>query len=247
MGDQNCKHQRSLPGQGYPASLNLRNESLTRHRLEGVNSETGAVTSVFQVVWLFIPLSKTEYNCQDQYYSSCQDTVILASSTGYTRLMSKMNCPAKLLYASLTSRGHRESQGSLHASVSEGVPWGSPKLKGTECPRAMDSNLKKILDAFKKARPGQLHDFLHRIPTEMRVGKAWLMRQWGWGGRESIKAWQRDHLCYNLAKRVAVVLMCPENLNKTELNINRQNGLAKDSSRQDNIQVAPWLPVPTSI
>ena len=53
--------------------------------------------------------------------------------------------------------------------------------------------------------------------------------------------------CYNLAKRVAVVLMCPENLNKTELNINRQNGLAKDSSRQDNIQVAPWLPVPTSI
>lgn len=36
--------------------------------------------------------------------------------------MCKINCPAKLPYASLTSKEHRESQGGLNASLPEGVP-----------------------------------------------------------------------------------------------------------------------------
>ena len=47
--------------------------------------------------FFFIPLSGTEYNgnCQDQYSCSCQDTMTFASYAGYTRSLSKSNCPVK--------------------------------------------------------------------------------------------------------------------------------------------------------
>lgn len=74
-------------------------------------SKTESETSLTQAN-TFISLSETEYNdgCQDQYSCSYQDTMVHASCTGYTRLMSKTNCQAKLVYALLMSRELSEAQ-----------------------------------------------------------------------------------------------------------------------------------------
>lgn len=69
-----------------------------------------------------IPLKETKYNgcCQDSYNGSFQDTMMLTSYRRYTRLISETNCPAKLLYASLTSKEHRY-RSRLSSSLPEGV------------------------------------------------------------------------------------------------------------------------------
>lgn len=68
--------------------------------------------------------------------------MMLASYTRYTRVLSKTNCPVKLLHASFTSVGYRESQGSLDASLPEEVSQLLSNLKAHSTPGAMDSNLK---------------------------------------------------------------------------------------------------------
>lgn len=47
-------------------------------------------------------------------------TMMFVNCTGYTRLMSKTNCPVKPLHASLASREHRGTQSSLNVLLSEG-------------------------------------------------------------------------------------------------------------------------------
>ena len=57
-------------------------------------------------------LSK-KYNC------NCQDTMMLASHTGHTRLVSMTDRPTKLPDASVTPREHRDTEvgGGLNASL----------------------------------------------------------------------------------------------------------------------------------
>ena len=72
--------------------------------------------------------------------------------------MSKTKCSVKFLYASLTSREHRETQGSLNTSLPEGVPQSLRKWKVRCVPGTMDSTLKNPwLRPLKAARPGPLH------------------------------------------------------------------------------------------
>ena len=79
------------------------------------HSKTETMTSLFQAISFFMSLSKTEYNggCQDQ----CQDTMMIADDTRCKKFMFKTNCPVKPLYASLTSREHRETQGGPNVSL----------------------------------------------------------------------------------------------------------------------------------
>jgi hypothetical protein len=87
-----------------------------------------------------IPFSykETEYDvgCQDQYNSSWQNTMVFASYPEYTRLMSKTNCPVKLLYASLTFKKHQENTEQHECFTAWGSASLSQELKGTQCPRS---------------------------------------------------------------------------------------------------------------
>lgn len=65
-------------------------------------SKTEAKTSLYQAIRLFIHLSKQD--------GGCQDTTMVASQMGHTRLIPKTNCSAKFPYASLTAREHRDTR-----------------------------------------------------------------------------------------------------------------------------------------
>lgn len=73
-----------------PEELNL--DGWEGHR------KTKSVKILLRAVKLFMPLSETEYNddCWDQYNCSLQDTMMFANLAGYTKLISKSNCPVQL-------------------------------------------------------------------------------------------------------------------------------------------------------
>lgn len=119
-------------------------------------SKNEAETCLLQAIRFLIPLSETEYNgsCQEEYNCSCQDTTTFASCSRYTRLMSKTNCPAKLLNALLTSRECNDTQ----------EPWMCHCLR--EClgfSGGTDSNLINLWSMpLQAARPSQLLNALIR-------------------------------------------------------------------------------------
>lgn len=88
-----------------------------------VHSNPEAVTVLWRATGPFIPLSEIEYNgnFQDQYSHPCQDTMVPARCTGYTRLMSKTKCHVKFP-GFLDFRGtYREARSSLNVSQPQGV------------------------------------------------------------------------------------------------------------------------------
>lgn len=88
-----------------------------------VHSDPEAVTVLWRATGPFIPLSEIEYNgnFQDQYSHPCQDTMVPARCTGYTRLMSKTKCHVKFP-GFLDFRGtYREARSSLNVSQPQGV------------------------------------------------------------------------------------------------------------------------------
>lgn len=86
------------------------------------HSKTETVTILLRAIRFFITVSEIEYNgnYQNQYSCNYQDTMTFVSYTDCTRLISETNCPAKLLYASLTSKEHRY-RSRLSSSLPEGV------------------------------------------------------------------------------------------------------------------------------
>lgn len=88
----------------------MRNESWPCTTWKG-HSKTEAITCLLNTIWLFIPLSETEYNggLLDYYNGSSQDTIASATDKGHPIVMSKINCPITLLDASFTSREYRQS------------------------------------------------------------------------------------------------------------------------------------------
>lgn len=63
------------------------------------HSTSEAVIILLRAIKPFIALLETDNNgnCHNQYSYICQDTMKFASYTGYTRVMSKTNGPAKSL------------------------------------------------------------------------------------------------------------------------------------------------------
>lgn len=59
-------------------------------------SKTEIMSSLLEAIQ-FIPSLAMGYNddCRDQCHGSCQDTMMFTSYPVYTRIMSKINCPAK--------------------------------------------------------------------------------------------------------------------------------------------------------
>lgn len=106
----------------------------------------------------FIPLSETKYN------GSGQDTMIFASCTEYTRLMSETIVLSNF-HVFLISKGtYWETQNSLNASLPEGVHWSLGNWKVHCAPGVRDSNLKNLWCVpLKAARPGQFHGSLQEM------------------------------------------------------------------------------------
>lgn len=146
----------------------MRNDSWAATGYRGC-SKTEVVASWLQAIRLFIPFlykdfsyTETDYNgdCQDQYNGSWQNTMMFASYPEYTRLMSKTNCPVKLLHASLTPKKHGENTEQPECFTDWGSASLSQELKAHSAPRAMDSE-KPWCMSLKAARAGRLHGSLH--------------------------------------------------------------------------------------
>lgn len=65
------------------------------------------------------------------------------SCTRY-KIISKINCPVKLLFALLARKNHSEKEDSLNASLLQEMPTSFGNWKAYSDPGASDSNLKNL-------------------------------------------------------------------------------------------------------